>query len=135
MNHCPEMTMLSYLETITLFMHFMYPNNDGVFMDDNLPCHRSRTVRDWFEEHSGDFQRIVWLPKSPDMNPIEHVQDIIKNFVCAQTPSLSTSSQLWTSMQTAWLNIPVEDFQWVYVESMPCSVAALFRANRDPTHY
>ena len=33
---------LSFLET----MHFMYPNKDGVFMDDSASCHRARTVRD-----------------------------------------------------------------------------------------
>lgn len=116
------------------FMDFMYPNTDGVFMDDNAPCHRARTVRDWFEEHSGDFQRMVWPSRSPDMNPIEHVWDIIERMVRAQTAPPSTLSQLWTSIQTAWLNIPAVDFQRL-VESMPRRVAALRRAKGGPTRY
>lgn len=29
--------------------HFMYPNNDGIFMHDNAPCHPAAFVRDWFK--------------------------------------------------------------------------------------
>lgn len=116
------------------FMDFMYPNNDGIFMDDNAPCHRARTVRDWFEEHSGQFQRMIWPPRSPDMNPIEHLWDIIEKSVRAQTPAPSTLSQLWTSIQTAWLNIPAGDFQRL-VDSMTRRVVALRRAKGGPTRY
>ena len=116
------------------FMDFMYPNNDGIFMDDNAPCHRATTVRDWFEEHSGQFQRMIWPPRSPDMNPIEHLWDIIERSVRAQNPAPSTFSQLWTSIETAWLNIPAEDFQRL-VESMPRRVVALRRAKGGPTRY
>ncbi|GIY83724.1 endonuclease [Caerostris darwini] len=52
------------------------------------------------------------------MNPIEHLWDIIERSVRAQNPAPSTLSQLWTSIETARLNIPAEDFQRL-VESMP----------------
>ncbi|KFM59538.1 Transposable element Tc1 transposase, partial [Stegodyphus mimosarum] len=60
------------------FMDFTYSNNDGIFMDDNAPCHRATIVRDWLEEHSGQFPRMIWPPRSSDMNPIEHLWDIIE---------------------------------------------------------
>ncbi|XP_054724724.1 cytochrome P450 4c3-like [Uloborus diversus] len=81
------------------FMDFTYPNNDGIFMDDNAPCHRSTTVRDWFEEHSGQFQRMIWPPRPPDMNPIEHLWDIIERSVRAQNPAPSTLSQLMERLE------------------------------------
>ncbi|KFM63795.1 Transposable element Tcb1 transposase, partial [Stegodyphus mimosarum] len=116
------------------FMDFTYSNNDGIFMDDNAPCHRTTIVRDWLEEHSGQFQRMIWSPRSPDMNSIEHLWDIIERLVRAQNPSPSTLPQLWTSIEGAWLNIPAGDFQRL-VESMPRRVAALRRAKRGPTKY
>lgn len=76
------------------FMDFMYPYNDGIFMDDKEPCHRATTVRDWFKEHSGQFQRMIWPPRSPDMNPIKHLWDIIERLVHSQNPTPSTLSQL-----------------------------------------
>ncbi|KFM68178.1 Transposable element Tcb2 transposase, partial [Stegodyphus mimosarum] len=115
------------------FMDFTYSNNDGIFMDDNAPCHRATIVRDWLEEHSGQFQR-MWPPRSPDMNPIEHLWDIIERSVRAQNPALSTLSQLSMSIEAAWLNIPAGDFQRL-VESMPRRIAALRRAKGGPTKY
>ncbi|GIY17376.1 hypothetical protein CDAR_1601 [Caerostris darwini] len=77
---------------------------------------------------------MIWPPRSPDMNPIENLWDIIERSVRAQNPAPSTLSQLWTSIETAWLNIPAEDFQRL-VESMPRRVAALRRAKGGPTRY
>ena len=116
------------------FMDVMFPTNDGLFMDDNAPCHRATTVRDWFDEHSGQLQRMIWPPRSPDMNPIEHLWDIIERSLRAQNPASATLSQLWASTQDTWLTIYAGDFQRL-VESMPRRVAALRRARRGPTRY
>ncbi|KAJ8871701.1 hypothetical protein PR048_028028 [Dryococelus australis] len=39
-------------------MDFSFPDNDGIFQQDNAPSLRAVDVRDWFEEHSGEFQRM-----------------------------------------------------------------------------
>ena len=51
-----------------------------------------------------------------------------------QKPAPSTLSQLWASIETAWLNIAAEDFQQL-VDSMPRRVTALRRAKGGPTRY
>lgn len=39
---------------------------------DNAPVHNSRQVEEWFRQHP-EVIRIPWPPKSPDLNPIEHL--------------------------------------------------------------
>jgi hypothetical protein len=36
----------------------LFPNNDVVFQDDNIPIHKAGTVQSWFEEHEGEFQHL-----------------------------------------------------------------------------
>ena len=77
---------------------------------------------------------MIWPPRSPDMNPIEHLWDIVERSVRAQNPAPSTLSQLWTSIQTAWLNIPAGDFQGL-VDSMPRRVAGQKEDRHDIKRY
>uniref|UniRef100_A0A671SMV4 Tc1-like transposase DDE domain-containing protein n=1 Tax=Sinocyclocheilus anshuiensis TaxID=1608454 RepID=A0A671SMV4_9TELE len=53
--------------------------SDGHCQQHNVTCHTARTVKEWFEEHDGEFLLMLWPPNSPDMNPIEKQ-------VCATSP-------------------------------------------------
>ena len=77
---------------------------------------------------------MIWPPKSPEMNPIEHLWDIIERSLRAQNPAPATLSQLWASIQETWLTISAGDFQRLG-ESLPRRVAALRRARGGPTRY
>ncbi|KAJ8869292.1 hypothetical protein PR048_030866 [Dryococelus australis] len=90
------------------FIDFSFSDNDGMFQQHNAPSHRAANVQDWFEEHSGEFQRMEWPARSPDVNPIEHLWDVVERAIRTQDPALRNTRELWAAIRTAWLNISPE---------------------------
>ncbi|GBM53755.1 Transposable element Tcb2 transposase [Araneus ventricosus] len=67
-----SLNAIRYVELLGDHLHplmlYCHPHGNGVFQQDNCTSHRSR-----LDEHSSDFFVINWPPRSPDLNPIEHV--------------------------------------------------------------
>ncbi|GFU55377.1 transposase domain containing protein [Trichonephila clavipes] len=52
------------------YMASVFPDGNGMFQQDNAPCHKAKIVLEWFQEHDAEFQLMSWLPNSPDFNQI-----------------------------------------------------------------
>jgi hypothetical protein len=49
----------------------LFPNNDAVFSDDNVPIRKAGAVQSWLEDHEGGLQYLPWPAQSPDLNITE----------------------------------------------------------------
>ena len=71
-----------------------------IFMQDSAPCHKSKKVMKWLEEH--DIRVLDWPGNSPDLNPIENRLNIMKGKLngcnTSSVPRLKEEiKKLWTS--------------------------------------
>ncbi|GBO00683.1 hypothetical protein AVEN_211080-1 [Araneus ventricosus] len=49
------------------YIAFVFPTENGIFQQENAPCHKARIVLEWFEEHTDEFHLMSWPPNSPDL--------------------------------------------------------------------
>ncbi|KAG2460242.1 TCB1 transposase, partial [Polypterus senegalus] len=127
-----------YLSTVSdhvhPFMTTMYPSSDGYFQQDNAPCHKARIISNWFLEHDNEFTVLKWPPQSPDLNPIEHLWDVVEWELRALDVHPSNLHQLQDAILSIWANISKECFQHL-VESMPRRIKAVLKAKGGQTLY
>ncbi|GFY24612.1 transposable element Tcb2 transposase [Trichonephila clavipes] len=107
-------------------MLFCYPHGNGVFQQNNCNSHKSRFATGWLDEHSFDLSVINWPPRSPDLNTIEHLYDVLEQGSKDHPTAPTSLTELWTALANIWQVIPVERFQKL-VESMSRRMAAVIK--------
>ncbi len=116
------------------FMTTVYPSSDGHFQQDNATCHTAQIISDWFLEHDNEFTLLKWPPQSPDLNPIEHLWDVVEREIRIMDVQPTNLQQLRDVIISIWTNISEECFQNL-VESMPRRIKAVLKAKGGPTRY
>ncbi|GFV25786.1 transposable element Tcb2 transposase [Trichonephila clavipes] len=75
-----------------------------VFQDDNARPHRARLVENMLEAET--IQRMEWPACSPDLNPIEHVWDMLGRRIAARPRPPATVRDLEIALLEEWNIIP-----------------------------
>ncbi|GFT83925.1 transposable element Tcb2 transposase [Trichonephila clavipes] len=75
-----------------------------LFMDDNARLHRANIVEECLQ--SEDITRMDWPAYSPDLNPIEHVWDMLGRRIAAYQPPPTCLPELRRALLDEWCNIP-----------------------------
>ena len=101
-------------------------------MDDNARPHRARAVHEYLRQNA--IETLPWPARSPDMNPIEHIWDILGNMVRRRDPPVQNLQELTDALHLEWQRIP----QWRIsrlVTSMRRRVQAVIQAQGGYTRY
>ncbi len=133
-EHCLNAT--AYLSIVAdhvhPFMTTVYPSSDGYFQQDNAPCHKAQIISDWFLEHDNELILLKWPPQSPDLNPKEHIWDVVEREIHIMDVQPTNLQQLRDAIMTIWTKISQECFQHL-VESMPRRIKSVLKAKGGPT--
>ncbi len=87
------------------FMTTVYPSSDDYFQQDNAPCHKAQIISDWFLEHDNEFTLLKWPPQSPDLNPIEHLWDVVEREIHIMDVQPTNLQQLREAIMSIWTKI------------------------------
>ena len=79
-----------------------------------------------------DVRVLPWPARSPDLNPIEHVWDILGRRM--QHRACQNLNQLFDALKEEWDNIPQEDLDHM-ISNMPRCVGMVISANGGHTNY
>ena len=85
-QRCQNTVHHSLLRTGLCNKSLVFPEGCGLFQQ----CHKSKLVQEGFEEHNKEFEVLTWPPNSPDLNPVEHLWDVLDKQVRSMEASLST---------------------------------------------
>ena len=102
-----------------------------ILMDDNARPHRAHLVDRCLDNES--IERMEWPSRSPDLNPIEHVWDMIGRAVYARVNPPRTLAELGQALQEEYDRIPQKI--WNLICSMRRRCRAVIDARGCHTRY
>jgi len=100
-------------------------------MEDNAPVHKG--------VYNKAREKLKWPvyehpPNSPDLNPIENIWAIMKQYISLHYRHITSQSEMKRLVQELWENFT--DTQWDgLIASMPERMKAVIKAKGGPTRY
>ena len=122
-------TGATYIETLQRFLQTPNLPPDWRVQDDNARPHRARIVTE-FKQATG-IRSIDWPSRSPDLNPIEHIWDVMGRAIHEQDPPPNLQ-QLGLRLIEVRGNIPQNTIRDL-IRSMNRRIAAVIAARRGNT--
>jgi transposase len=101
-------------------------------MDDNARPHRSRAATAYLQSEA--VTSVPWAAMSPDLNPIEHIWDMLGRRIQAQEPPVQNIRQLEAALHREWQQFSQQDIRRL-TEGMRRRVEAVIQACGGYTRY
>jgi transposase len=103
-----------------------------VYMDDNARPHRSRAVTAYLQSEA--VTSVPWPAMSLDLNPIEHIWDMLGRRIQAREPPVQNIRQLEAALHREWQQLSQQDIRRL-TGGMRRRVEAVIQARGDYTRY
>ena len=103
-----------------------------ILMDDNARPHRARVVQQYLEQQTIEW--MDWPARSPDMNPIEHVWDMLGRALASRQRQPVTLDELQAALEDEWRRLPQDRVRRL-IASMPRRCRSLIEAHGHHTRY
>ena len=103
-----------------------------LLMHDNARPHVARVCRQYLEDEGID--TIEWPSRSPDLNPIEHLWDIMFRSIRRRQVAPQTLQELTDALRQIWEDIPQDTIRRL-IRSMPRRCQACIQARGGHTRY
>jgi transposase len=131
----PNMDSKKYIETLKICLLPILKEEKRkrrkiTFQQDNARCHVSLATQDFFKANG--INVMEWPPYSPDLNPIENIWHLMKQFIAKAGPT--TVGQLRQEIINAANSISVNVINNL-IDSMPRRMDKLRDANFDTIDY
>uniref|UniRef100_A0A673XBW2 Uncharacterized protein n=1 Tax=Salmo trutta TaxID=8032 RepID=A0A673XBW2_SALTR len=129
-----NLNAVCYREDILLphVVPFLQAHPDMTLQHDNATSHTARSVRDFLQHRNVSV--LPWPAKSPDLNPIEHVWDLLDRRVRARAIPLRNVRELAGALVEEWGNISQQELANV-VQSVRRRCTAVLYAAGGHTRY
>lgn len=113
------------------YMASAFPTGNGIFQQDNTPCHKAHTALEWFLKHNAGFQLMLRPLNSPDLNPIERISDVMERHITVPKTLFRNIPDFRDRCLNIWCNMfPV--IHQRFLASTPRRIAAVLRAKVGP---
>lgn len=130
-----SLTAARYIEEVLLEHVVPYApiiGEEFLLMHDNARPHAARIVNEFLNDVG--LHAMAWPARSPDINPIEHVWDMLKKRVRSRLPPHSNLHQLRNLLTEEWNNIDQTVIQNL-IEGLNRRMAAVIQSRGGNTRY
>ena len=103
-----------------------------LLMHDNAHPHVARVCQQFL--HDEGIDAMDWPARSPDLNPIEHLWDIMSRTIHRRQVAPQTVQELTAALIQVWEEIPQENIRHL-IRSMPRRCSECIQARGGHTHY